>query len=64
MKAFKFCFSEGKLSGEAMSLICNGNEEFDIKQINVLNGQNIVRVKYLKGTFNVKRVFTSKRKGF
>jgi hypothetical protein len=24
----------------------------------------IVRVKNLKGTFNVKRVFTSKRKGF
>jgi hypothetical protein len=41
MKAFKFCFSGGKFSDEAMSLICNGYEEFDIKQINVLNGQNI-----------------------
>jgi hypothetical protein len=30
MKAFKFCFSEGRFSDEAMSLICNGNEEFDM----------------------------------
>jgi Leucine-rich repeat (LRR) protein len=41
MKDFKFCFSEGKFSDKAMSLICYDTQEFDIKQINLLNGQNI-----------------------
>jgi hypothetical protein len=34
-----------------MSLICNGNEEFDAKQINLLNGQNINTLVFRKMDF-------------
>ncbi len=51
MKTFKFCFSEGKLTGKAMSLICNGNEESDIKQLNLLKDQSINSLAFRKINF-------------